>query len=164
MQGKERKMDKLEKYLEDVGSIASSLKILAQKELSETALEMVAEKEPVNQVATAPTVPLTPQPPVQAVPTNVQGTMPTQPQVQMPTPVVPMQPQAQVQAQVPVSQTVESFTQEQIARAMANAAQAGRQDIIQNIFATFRVQTLMEINPEHYNQIATMLREAGIQV
>lgn len=90
-----------------------------------------------------------PTPIAQPIPT----TMPTNIQApQMPTP------------QVPVSQTVEGFTQEQLAVAMSNATAAGRHDIVQTIFSTFKVNALMEIKPENYNQVATMLREAGIQV
>ena len=76
----------------------------------------------------------------------------------------PVAPTPVPQMQVPVSQPVEGFTQEQIAVAMSNASVAGRQDLIQTIFNTFKVNTFMGIKPENYNQVATMLREAGIQV
>lgn len=145
-------MDKLEKYLKDVESIANSLELLVKRTEPVTIDFGDAEKskvqEVINNVATMPAVPIANVPQMPATPVQ------PQPQMQVQAPV----------AQIPVAQQVESFTQEQIARAMANATQAGRQDIIQNIFATFKVQTLMEINPANYNQIATMLREAGIQI
>lgn len=156
-------MDKLEKYLKDVESIANSLELLVKEIIEcdesvtpEQAKQVVTApvmQEVINQVATMPAVP---------VANGVQAPLP-----QMPATPVQPQPQMQVQApvaQIPVAQQVESFTQEQIARAMANATQAGRGDLVQNIFATFKVQTLMEINPANYNQVATMLREAGIQI
>lgn len=58
----------------------------------------------------------------------------------------------------------ESFTQEQIAKAMSNAQAAGKIDVIQNILTTFNANCLMAIDKSNYNQIAVMLREAGIQV
>ena len=95
-----------------------------------------------------------------------------EPQPQMPVqpiPVQAIQPQETVQPQilvqtVPTTAQAESFTQEQIAVAMSRAQTMGRMDLIQQIFSTFGVQTLMQINPANYNQIAVMLREAGIEV
>ncbi len=87
-----------------------------------------------------------------------------------PMPNIPTVGQMPVQqTEVAVTPTViptaqESFTQEQIAVSMSNAIAAGRKDIIDKIFATFNAQCLMQINPANYNQIAVMLREAGIQV
>lgn len=65
---------------------------------------------------------------------------------------------------IPVTQQAESFTQEQIAVAMSNAMAAGRNDVVQYILTTFNAQCLMQIDPANYNKIATMLREAGIQI
>lgn len=78
---------------------------------------------------------------------------------------VPTQnPVAVPQMQVPVNAQSESFTQEQIAVAMSNAMAAGKQDLVQNILKTFNAQCLMQIDSSNYNKIATMLREAGIQI
>ncbi len=75
------------------------------------------------------------------------------------------QPQTpQIPNAIPVTQQAESFTQEQIAVAMSNAMAAGRNDVVQNILATFNAQCLMQIDSANYNNIATMLREAGIQI
>lgn len=73
-------------------------------------------------------------------------------------------PVAVPQMQVPVNAQAESFTQEQIAVAMSNAMAAGKQDLVQNILKTFNAQCLMQIDSSNYNKIATMLREAGIQI
>lgn len=92
------------------------------------------------------------------MPNPYQVAEPVQQVVQTPT---------QIPVQVPVAPiptTSESFTQDQIAVAMSNAVAAGRNDIIQNILATFNAQCLMQIDTANYNQIAAMLREAGIQV
>ena len=144
-------MEKLERFLENVERIANSLELLVKRTEPITVKFGGAEKSNVQEIVSQ----------IAAMPAGPVANVP-----QMPVAPVQPQPQTPVQAPVaiPVAQQVEGFTQEQIARAMANAAQAGRQDIIQNIFATFKVQTLMEINPANYNQIATMLREAGIQI
>lgn len=68
------------------------------------------------------------------------------------------------QIQIPIAQSQENFTQEQIARAMASAMDLGKPDIIQKILSTYNAQSLMDIKQENYNQIAVILREAGIKV
>lgn len=88
---------------------------------------------------------------------------------QAPTPVVqPVQNQESVQTpqstSVPITQVQESFTQEQLAVAMSNAVSAGKMNIIQNILQQFGVQALTQINPADYNKLATMLKEAGVNV
>lgn len=65
---------------------------------------------------------------------------------------------------VPVANTVESFTQEQLALAMGNAVSAGKMGIVQNILAQFNVQALTQVKPEDYNRLATMLKEQGVEV
>ena len=60
---------------------------------------------------------------------------------------------------VPTTQMQENFTQEQLARAMANAPAIGH-SILQN----YGVQSFMQINPSEYNKIAVMLRNAGVEV
>ena len=82
------------------------------------------------------------------------------PQVQ---PAVQQQVQNQANA-IPTTPTQESFTQEQLAVAMSNAVSAGKMDIIQNILQQFGVQALTQINPIDYNKVATMLKEAGVEI
>jgi len=130
-------MDRLEKFFEDIGVIRQ---ILERGEADKVAAVIAPKQVPVQQE-----VP-------QTIP--VQSQVPVQPIIPQQTPVNPL----------PTTAQVESFTQEQIAIAMSNAQAAGKMDLIQNIFNTFGVQTLMQISPANYNQIAVMLREAGIQV
>lgn len=84
---------------------------------------------------------------------------------QYPTTPVAMPTEVKVTAQpvqIPVAQ--ESFTREQIAVAMSNAMTAGKQESVHRILDAFNVQTLMDINPANYNQIAIMLRAEGVQI
>lgn len=67
-------------------------------------------------------------------------------------------------APVPTTAQAESFTQEQLAVAMSNAVSAGKMNIVQEILQKFNVQALTQINPNDYNKLATMLREAGVKV
>lgn len=77
-------------------------------------------------------------------------------------------PQAETQPTVaqtiPTTQVQESFTQEQLAVAMSNAVSAGKMNIIQNILQQLGVQALTQVNPSDYNKVATMLKEAGVEL
>lgn len=91
--------------------------------------------------------------PVYAMPAPQQATIPN---VQMPTP----QP-----TNIPVANTtVNSYTQEQIARALGQAVDVGKGALVQNIFKTYGVRTLMEIPQERYGDIAITLRGEGISI
>lgn len=79
--------------------------------------------------------------------------IPTEPVA--PTPVIPTIPTTTVQ---------ESFTQEQLARAMSNAVSVGKMNVIQGILNQLGVQTLTQIKPENYNKLAVMLKEAGVEI
>ncbi len=65
---------------------------------------------------------------------------------------------------IPATPQTESFTQEQLAVAMSNAVSAGKMNVIMEILGKFNVQALTQINPVDYNKLATMLREAGVNV
>lgn len=87
--------------------------------------------------------------------TDVKISQPTQTTIQanvIPANVIPATPQT------------ESFTQEQLAVAMSNAVSAGKMNVIMEILGKFNVQALTQINPADYNKLATMLREAGVNV
>ena len=73
-------------------------------------------------------------------------------------------PQTQIQPAIPTTPVAESFTQEQLAVAMSNAVAAGKMAVIQGVLQNFGVQALTQINPADYNKVATMLKEAGVQV
>ena len=92
-------------------------------------------------------------------------TVVTQPQTQISQPVQsPEAVQASQPTSIPTTQVQNSFTQEQLAVAMSNAVSTGKMDIIQNILQQFGVQALTQINPADYNKLATMLKEAGVNV
>lgn len=90
---------------------------------------------------------------VEEIPVNVE----VQPQL---APVEPTQP-APV---IPTTTVQESFTREQLAVAMSNAVSAGKMNIVQGILQQFGVQALTQINPADYNKVATMLKEAGVNI
>lgn len=130
-------MDKLERFFEDVHTIREILesKERVSREVG-NGLNPIAS-EPVASVVTIPaSQPVTPVTPIAPQPLNV----------------------------IPTSAQAESFTQDQIAVAMSNAITANRKDVVDKILATFNAQCLMQIDPANYNQIAVMLRKAGIQV
>lgn len=91
-----------------------------------------------------------------ANPVSVVQTIPVQQEIPAPMPVsVPT---------IPISNTQESFTQEQLAIAMSNAVTAGKMNVIKEILGKFNVQALTQINPADYNKLAVMLKEAGVEV
>lgn len=65
---------------------------------------------------------------------------------------------------IPATPQAESFTQEQLAVAMSNAVSAGKMNVVMEILGKFNVQALTQVNPADYNKLATMLREAGVNV
>lgn len=65
---------------------------------------------------------------------------------------------------IPVQAQTESFTQDQLAVAMSNAVSAGKMNVVMGVLSKFNVQALTQINPADYNNLATMLRESGVNV
>ena len=126
----------LEKILEDINSnLVRIANVLENKKIVE---EPETETAVVNQKVT-----------------DVKINQPTQTTIQanvIPATVIPATPQT------------ESFTQEQLAVAMSNAVSAGKMNVIMEILGKFNVQALTQINPADYNKLATMLREAGVNV
>ena len=88
---------------------------------------------------------------VQAV-QNVQATVAPAP-VQTPAP-----------AAIPVSDTVQTYTQEQLSLAMARGLDMGLMDAIQNIIHGFGVDCLMQITPDNYGALALKLKAIGVEV
>lgn len=91
------------------------------------------------------------------------------PQVAEPISQAPMQQVQQpvvepIPQTIPTTQATESFTQEQLAVAMSRAVSAGKMIVIQGILQSFGVQALTQLNPTEYNKVATMLKEAGVEV
>lgn len=130
-------MNDLKEFFEDIKGIRKALEsLVAQKSKDDCAKE---EKEP--QI--------------------IDNSSVVQNQIQAPTMTIP----STVPNTIPLAQSqVESFTQEQIAVAMSNAMAVGKNDVVQNILTSFNAQCLMQIDAANYNKIATMLREAGIQI
>lgn len=84
---------------------------------------------------------------------------------QAPVAEVPQQPIQHATPQtIPTTQVQENFTLDQLAVAMSNAVNAGKMPVIQGILQQFGVQALTQINPNDYNKLATMLKEAGVEV
>lgn len=65
---------------------------------------------------------------------------------------------------IPTTVAQESFTQDQLAVAMSNAVSAGKMNVIQGIMQQLGVQALTQVNPADYNRVASMLKEAGVEV
>lgn len=70
----------------------------------------------------------------------------------------------QVSTAIPVSNVVQSYTQERLAVAMGRALDMGKMTEIQNLLAQFSVNSLMELTPDKYNDLALKLREIGVEV
>lgn len=131
----------LEKILEDINSnLVRIANVLENKKIVE---EPETETAVVNQKVT-----------------DVKISQPTQTTIQanvIPATVIPA-------TVIPATPQTESFTQEQLAVAMSNAVSAGKMNVIMEILGKFNVQALTQINPADYNKLATMLREAGVNV
>lgn len=65
---------------------------------------------------------------------------------------------------VPINVTPETYTQEEIARAMSSAMDTGKQNVVFGILQAFNTNSLMGIDPSKYGEVARMLREAGIKI
>lgn len=102
-----------------------------------------------------------------AAPTQEKVTAPSEVQAVGITPqaqgITQAQDTATVETQV-IPTAIETFTREDIAKAMASAMDMGKMDVIQNILTTYNAQSLMDIAPENYGSIALMLREAGVKI
>lgn len=69
-----------------------------------------------------------------------------------------------VQSVVPVNTAPVTYTQEEIARALSSAMDAGKQNVVFGILQAFNTTSLMGIDPSKYGDVARMLREAGIKI
>jgi hypothetical protein len=65
-------------------------------------------------------------------------------------------------AAVPVA--APAYTLEQLARAGAALAQAGKMDLARALLAKYNVQTVNQLNPDQYGAFATELRALGAQL
>ena len=65
---------------------------------------------------------------------------------------------------LPVSNTVETYTQDQLATIMGRAVDAGKMADIQKIMAGFGVSSFVELPTEKYNALVLKLKEIGVDV
>lgn len=139
----------LEKILEDINSnLVRIANVLENKKILEGPETEIAV---VNQKVTDVSV-VTP-----AAAQTIQTQETIVPATTIPATVIPS-------TAIPATPQTESFTQEQLAVAMSNAVSAGKMNVIMEILGKFNVQALTQINPADYNKLATMLREAGVNV
>lgn len=137
----------LEKILEDINSnLVRIANVLENKKILEGSETTAVKKKTTDVSVVTPAAAQT----IQTQETIVPAT--TIPATVIPSTAIPATPQA------------ESFTQEQLAVAMSNAVSAGKMNVIMEILGKFNVQALTQINPADYNKLATMLREAGVNV
>lgn len=94
-----------------------------------------------------------------------ENTIPQAPvQQPIPQPVQAPVQQTPIQTAIPVSNTVQTYTQDQLAVAMGRALDSGKEEMIRNILGMFNVISLMELKPEQYNDLALRLKEIGVDV
>ena len=137
----------LEKILEDINSnLVRIANVLENKKILEGPETAVVNQKVTDVSVVTPAAAQTIQPQETIVPAT------TIPATVIPSTAIPATPQT------------ESFTQEQLAVAMSNAVSAGKMNVIMEILGKFNVQALTQINPADYNKLATMLREAGVNV
>lgn len=121
-------------------------------------LERIAASMECNKNKCEETIAVEMQTPAVNVINPVRAMRPAQVQQEIPTPMPVSAPA------IPVANTQESFTQEQLAVAMSNAVTAGKMNVIMEILGKFNVQALTQINPADYNKLAVMLKEAGVEI
>lgn len=138
--------------------LEETLKLINQN-LERIANVIEIGNKPIEQLVNNAELPVNTQP-IEAI----QIPMPVEVQPQLNTVPVQEQTNTAVPTAIPVTQTNTTFTQDQLAVAMSNAVTAGKMNVIQNILQSFGVQALTQINPNDYNKLATMLKEAGVEV
>lgn len=116
---------------------------------------------PVQQQAPMQPVPQAPvqQAPVQPVPqAPVQQATPIQ---QAPVQTAPIQ---QPSPAVPTTAVPQAYSQEQLAVAATGLVDQGKMQVVTGIMQAFGAQSLMQIPPERYAEVALKLREAGANI
>lgn len=126
------------------------------------AIQPVQNVAPVQQPIASQPAPI--QQPPQGVPTAV----PTQQApVQQQAPIQqapPAQQQAPVQQPQGVPTSAPAYTMDQLAVAATQLMDAGRQQDLLNLLASFNTQSLMQVPQEQYGAFATKLREMGAKI
>lgn len=90
-------------------------------------------------------------------------TTPATPAVQAPMASVPDQGASvpNPATTVPTAPVAQTYTMEQLGVAMTGLVDSGKLEIANQILGKFGAQTLMQVPPEYYPQLATAMREAG---
>ncbi|KEF40449.1 hypothetical protein M670_00475 [Schinkia azotoformans MEV2011] len=109
------------------------------------------------------------QAPIQQMPVQQPMNMQTQPQGVPTAPPVQQQPPAMQQAPVQqqpqgVPTSAPSYTMDQLAVAATQLMDAGRQQDLLGLLATFGAQSLMQLPKDQYGAFATKLREMGAKI
>lgn len=131
-------MKELEEFFKDVKRIADGIEAMVKMYVEE--IEKIAENSSV--ITSAFDIP-------EAV-------------VKAPIETIPQTPT--VATAIPVSTTVQTYTQEQLAVAMGRAIDAGKSQEIQAILGSFGVSSLVEIKAENYNDLVMKLKGIGVDV
>lgn len=69
--------------------------------------------------------------------------------------------QIKIEDVVPTTAVVHEYSRDEIARGMSNLMDAGKQDLVFSILKEFDATNLMEVDPKHYNAMATKLKMEG---
>lgn len=155
-------LKEITKVLEDLCKIAKEpLEVTALDTIKEETNQNISINQPMSQPMQQTQISTNPVP---QAPMQITNTVPQAPSSASTSAPVNAQVNAQVPQTIPTTQVAESFTQEQLAVAMSNAVAAGKMAVIQGVLKNFGVQALTQINPADYNKVATMLKEAGVQV
>ena len=108
-----------------------------------------------------PASPATPAAP--ATPVTQQAAAPASPAAQAPVAPVPNQGAtvSDPASTVPTQPVAQTYSMEQLGVAMTGLVDSGKMEVVNQILAKFGAQTLMQVPPEYYPQLATAMREAG---
>jgi len=137
-------MEELKEFFKDIKRIADGVEFMAN-DIKSTGAETKAILDKCNAMVDGAIAENTiPQTPVEEMPQSIQ------------TPTIA--------TAIPVSNAVQTYTQDQLAVAMGRALDSGKGEMIRNILGMFNVSSLMELKPEQYNDLALRLKEIGVDV
>ncbi len=151
-----------------IQSLAASFSNVKGETLS-TQHQAPVQQAPIQQPAQQYQAPIqqvpVQQPAIQQQPMNMQTQpqgVPTAPPVQQQPPAMQQAPVQQQPQGVPTS--APTYTMDQLAVAATQLMDAGRQQELLGLLATFGAQSLMQLPKEQYGAFATKLREMGAKI
>lgn len=171
-------MSKLEITIGGLEGITAAVIMLAEAISSKNSTGTTIPGESVAGAPMQPTpqAPVQQQAPIQQAPVQQQALMQQAPMQQAPVQqATPIQqaPQAPVQQQAPMQQpsfavpttaVPQAYSQEQLAVAATGLVDQGKMQVVTGIMQVFGAQSLMQIPPERYPEVALKLREAGANI